>query len=129
MGLELDEVIAAAEFRAALRSFLRQSEQLVRKAGLTPQRYLLLLMIKGALDGSEQATVTGLAQRLQVAQSTASELIERAVEVGLVERLEASVDGRVSLVRLTAEGGRRLALSVTALETKRRWLREALGSL
>lgn len=129
MGLELDEVIAAAEFRAALRSFLRQSEQLVRKAGLTPQRYLLLLMIKGALDGSEQATVTGLAQRLQVAQSTASELIERAVEVGLVERLEASVDGRVSLVRLTAEGGRRLALSVTALETKRRRLREALGSL
>ena len=39
-----------AEFRAALRGFLRTSERNARAAGLTPQRYLLLLMIKGAAD-------------------------------------------------------------------------------
>lgn len=125
----LDDVIAAAEFRAGLRSFLRQSEQIARGAGLTPQRHLLLLMIKGAEDGSEQATVTDLANRLQISQSTASELIHRAEEVGLVERHDSGDDGRVSFIRLTPEGERRLALSSTALETKRRWLRDAIDRL
>ena len=50
-----------AEFRAALRRFMRTTERNARSAGLTPQRYLLLLMIKGAADGSERSTVTELA--------------------------------------------------------------------
>ena len=48
---------------------MRTSERNSRAAGLTPQRYLLLLMIKGAPDGSEQSTVTELAERLQLAQT------------------------------------------------------------
>lgn len=35
----LDDVIAVAEFRSVLRHFLRQSENVARKSGLTPQRY------------------------------------------------------------------------------------------
>ena len=42
------EVVQVAEFRTALRQFLRRSERVARQAGLTPQRYLLLLMIKGS---------------------------------------------------------------------------------
>ena len=79
-------MIAVAEFRAALRRFLRSSERIARQSGLTPQRHLLLLMIKGARDGSERSTVTELADRLQLAQSTVTELVRRAEEAGLVAR-------------------------------------------
>ena len=40
-------------------------------------------MVKGAPDGSEQSTVTELAERLQLAQSTVTELVSRAEEAGL----------------------------------------------
>jgi DNA-binding MarR family transcriptional regulator len=126
---DIDDVIAVAEFRAALRTFLRQSERVARQSGLTPQRYLLLLMIKGAPDGSGESTVTELARRLQLAQSTVTELVSRAEETGLVERRQSGRDGRVAYLRLTAEGERRLHLSFTGLEIERKQLREAVDHL
>ena len=80
------DIIAVAEFRSALRHFLRRSEKIARQSGLTPQRYTLLMMIKGAPDGSEQSTVTELAERLQLAQSTITELVRRAESAGLIDR-------------------------------------------
>ena len=53
----MGEVQRVAEFRAALRRFQARSDQAARSADLTPQRYLLLVTIKGAPDGSERATV------------------------------------------------------------------------
>jgi DNA-binding MarR family transcriptional regulator len=125
----IEDVIAVAEFRAALRRFLRQSERIARKSGLTPQRYLLLLMIKGSPDGTGQSTVTELARRLQLAQSTVTELVSRAEESGLVQREQSGRDGRVAYLRLTPEGERRLTLSFTGLEIERRQLREAVDHL
>ena len=125
----IEDVIAAAEFRAALRRFLRQSERVARQCGLTPQRYLLLLMIKGTPDGTGQSTVTDLARRLQLAQSTVTELVSRAEETGLVERQQSGRDGRVAYLRLTPEGERRLNLSFTGLDTERQQLREAIDQL
>jgi DNA-binding MarR family transcriptional regulator len=107
--LSAAEAVPVADFRAALRGFMRTSERNARAAGLTPQRYLLLLMIKGAPDGSEQSTVTELAERLQLAQSTVTELVSRAEEIGLLERSRSSDDGRIAILRLTDEGERRLA--------------------
>src|SRR3954466_5482398 len=127
--LSAEEVARVAEFRAALRHFLRRSERNARGAGLTPQRYLLLLMIKGAADHSEQSTVTELAERLQLAQSTVTELVRRAEETGLVERERSDLDGRIAHLRLTAEGERRLAKSFTSNENERRALREAFEHL
>ncbi len=118
-----------AEFRAALRRFLRTSERNARAAGLTPQRYLLLLMIKGAHDESEQSTVTQLAERLQLAQSTVTELVSRAEEAGLVARARSAADGRIAHLRLTEEGERRLARSFTSNERERKALREAFAHL
>src|SRR2546423_4245966 len=117
--LSPESAMRAAEFRAALRQFLRRSERIARSSGLTPQRYLRLLMIKGAPDGSEQSTVTELAERLQLAQSTVTELVRRAEEVGLVERETSAVDGRVAHLRLTEEGERRLAKAVGRLTGER----------
>jgi DNA-binding MarR family transcriptional regulator len=127
--LTAEEVARVAEFRAALRQFLRRSERNARGAGLTPQRYLLLLMIKGAADRSEQSTVTELAARLQLAQSTVTELVRRAEEIGLVKRERSAADGRIAHLRLTAEGERRLARSFTSNESERRALREAFSHL
>jgi DNA-binding MarR family transcriptional regulator len=123
------EVIQVAAFRAALRSFLRETEHVARRNGLTPQRHLLLLMIKGAPDASEQATVTELADRLKLAQSTVTELVNRAEGAGLVSRESSEHDGRVAHLRLTDEGERRLALTFTGLEGERRQLREAFAEL
>ncbi len=123
------DVIAVAEFRSALRHFLRRSEKVARQSGLTPQRYTLLMMIKGAPAGDEQSTVTELAERLQLAQSTVTELVRRAETAGLIEREQSQRDARVAHLRLTSEGERRLMLSFTALETERAQLREAFASL
>jgi DNA-binding MarR family transcriptional regulator len=123
------EVIRVAEFRAALRRFMRRSEHAARASGLTPQRHLLLVMIKGAPDGSERTTITQLAERLQLAQSTVTELVGRAEEVGLVERKQSQSDARVSVLCLTAEGERRLALSFRGHDTERLELRRAISSL
>ena len=126
---DVSEVARVADFRAALRKFLRKSERIARASGLTPQRHLLLLMIKGAPDGRETSTVTELAERLQLAQSTVTELVRRAEEAGLIEREASTTDGRVAHLRLSAEGERRLMRSFTELETERRELREAFAHL
>ena len=127
--LSAAEAVPVAEFRAALRGFLRTSERNSRAAGLTPQRYLLLLMIKGAPDRSERSTVTELAARLQLAQSTVTELVSRAEEIGLVERERSSEDGRVAILRLTPEGDRRLAQVFTSNERERQALTGAFEQL
>jgi DNA-binding MarR family transcriptional regulator len=125
----VDDVIAVAEFRAALRQFLRRSERVARKSGLTPQRYMLLLMIKGAPGGAERSTVTELSERLQLAQSTVTELVRRAEEAGLLTREQSQTDARVAYLRLSEEGERRLVLSFTELETERAHLRAAFSHM
>jgi DNA-binding MarR family transcriptional regulator len=129
MSLETKDVIEVAEFREALRRFLRQSERVARSSGLTPQRHLLLLMIKGAANGSEQSTVTELSERLQLAQSTVTELVSRAEEAGLVQREQSQTDARVAHLRLTDEGERRLERSFVELGQEREHLRAAFAHL
>jgi DNA-binding MarR family transcriptional regulator len=128
-AISTSDVVAVAEFRSALRQFLRRTERIARQSGLTPQRYLLLLMVKGAPDGSEQSTVTELAERLQLAQSTVTELVSRAEEIGLLAREQSSTDARVAHLRLTAEGERRLLLAFTGLAAERKNVREAFAHL
>ncbi len=125
----LEDFIAAAEFRTALRRFLRKSERVAHQSGLTPQRYLLLLMIKGAADRQERSTVTELADKLQLAQSTVTELVSRAEEIGLISREPSPVDARVAHLRLTPEGENRLLLSFRGLSTERAQLRDAIAHL
>jgi DNA-binding MarR family transcriptional regulator len=121
----------AAAFRASLRRFHRISEDAARRAGLTPRRHLLLLMIKGAPQGAERSTVSELCERMQLAQSTVTELVQRAEEAGLVRRAPARDDGRVAYLTLTADGEKRLAAVHEDLRPERealiRLLREVDG--
>ncbi|MCC6222230.1 MAG: MarR family transcriptional regulator [Thermoleophilia bacterium] len=122
-----DDYRRAAELREELRRFLRVSERVARRHGLTPQRYTLLLMIKGAPDGSERSTVTGLSERLQLAQSTVTELVRRAEDAGLIHREPSPRDGRVVFLGLTGEGERRLAETVSELGLERKRLEALLA--
>lgn len=115
----------AASFRSSLRRFNRISEDAARRAGLTPRQHLLLLMIKGAPGGVERSTVSELCGRMQLAQSTVTELVQRAEEAGLVRRVPAQDDGRIAYLLLTPEGERRLS----AVHDDLRPEREALARI
>jgi DNA-binding MarR family transcriptional regulator len=125
-GVPLDEVLRAAEFRRRLRRFIAHGDAHVRQAGLTPQRYLLLLTIKGAPDGSEARTIGQLADDLQLAQSSVTELVDRAESVGLVVRAPGGDDARTVLVRLSETGEARLVRALLAVRADREQLLEHL---
>jgi isopenicillin-N epimerase len=100
--------VEAAEFRSQLRRFLRRSEEISRRHGLTPRQYLLLLMIRASEETTEPATIGHLVDRLALTQSTVTELVQRAEEAGLVGRRQSPDDGRVAYLSLTSLGAKRL---------------------
>jgi DNA-binding MarR family transcriptional regulator len=123
------EAASVAEFRVALRRFLHETERVARDCGITPQWYLVLLLIKGAPDLSEHSTVTELAERLGLAQSSVTELVHRAEEAGLLRREASAEDGRVAYLLLTTEGEKRFTQAFQSLAAERRALREAIADL
>ena len=124
-----DRIQRIAEFRSALAAFLERTGAGARRHGLTPQRYLLLLMIKGAPDGTQRVNMGDLAARLRISANTASELVSRAARAGLVVREGSESDRRVVELRLTDEGERRLADALEATDADRRLLGEAFRQL
>jgi len=92
-----------AHFRYQLRRFLRFSEEVARKQGITSLQYLLMLQIKG-FPGREWATVGELAERLQAKHHGVVSLISRCEAIGLVSRRVSKSDGRCVEVKLTQKG-------------------------
>lgn len=121
------ELQRAAAFRSALRRFLARTDEVANAAGLTSQRYDLLLAIKAGPD--ETSTMTDLGSQLSLRQTAVTELVKRAEEAGLVERSAFAADGRVVVLALTAEGERRLMLAFVGLREERRQLAEAMSAV
>jgi len=94
-----------ASFRYALRQFLRFSENVVGRVGLTPQQHQALLAIRG-FPGREQLTIGELAERLQIKHNSAVGLVDRLVNRHLMVRRPASADRRQVYVSLTPRGAR-----------------------
>ena len=94
---------AMAQYRYAIRRFLRFSEEIARAAGVTPQQYQMLLAIKG-YPGREHANISELAERMQLDHHSAVGLIDRSEERGLVRRDPNPDDRRRVNVRLTTAG-------------------------
>lgn len=101
--MTMAEYQALGEFRYQIRRFLHFSEQMARGAGLEPQQHQLLLAVK-SLPGDQGATVSMLAERLQIQHHSAVELINRAADRDLVVRRRGEVDRRQVFVRLTDTG-------------------------
>lgn len=110
-----------AELRYYIRRFLRARELAARKAGIEPQQYLLLLQVKG-LEGRQPATISALADRLQLQHHSTVGLVDRLVRRGWVARRRDNRDRRGVLVELRPAGEavlRRLALfSIQELKTE-----------
>ncbi|HEY3961090.1 MAG TPA: MarR family transcriptional regulator [Gaiellaceae bacterium] len=123
------ELEGAATFRTALRGFLRRTDEVTAVAGLTSQRYDLLLMLCAAENKGEGVRVTDLCELLHLPQTAVTELVKRANEAGLVERRSSASDGRVWLLRATPEGTRRLYEALTGLRGDRASLVKALAKL
>lgn len=96
-----------AHFRYQLRRFLRFSEDLTHKHGITVLQYLLLLQIRG-FPGRDWATVGELAERLQARHHGVVSLVSRCEVAGLVVRRTSISDRRQVEVHLTGKGIRQL---------------------
>lgn len=94
---------ALARFRFGIRRYLRFSEETVRRHGLTPQQYQLLLALKG-FPGREWASLRELADRLVLRHNSVVELVDRAQKQGLVHRAVHPSDARAVRVELTVDG-------------------------
>ena len=94
-------------FRTSLRHFLHWSHSQARAVGLTPAQHQLIVAVKGHPGGQDPA-ISDLAGCLLLRHHSAVELVDRAAAAGLVERYADGGDGRITRVRLTADGGDRL---------------------
>lgn len=117
---------AHADFRYALRRFLRVSERHARAAGITPQQHLLLLAVRGH-PSYPRVTIGEIAEHLQLRHNGASLLVERAVRRGLLQRKEDPSDRRRALVSLSEQGERILA-QITLANRDALWGLEGAGA-
>jgi DNA-binding MarR family transcriptional regulator len=101
--ITLSQYQSLAEFRYQLRRFLHFSEQAARSVGLEPQQHQLLLTLKGLPQG-RSATVSELAERLQIQHHSTVELINRMVDRNLLERSRDESDQRKVIIHLTPYG-------------------------
>ena len=101
--ISIDEYRALAEFRFQIRRFVHFSEQAAHTAALEPQQHQLMLALKGFPEG-KRATISDLAERLQLQHHSAVELIDRSVRQGLVARCRGMADRRQVFVTLTPHG-------------------------
>ena len=93
---------ALANLRHALRQFTAFSSTEAQAAGLPPQQHQALLAIKGHAE-AHPMTIGALAERLLIAPQTATELVNRLVEAGLVGRVTDPDDRRRQALVLTAK--------------------------
>lgn len=120
-----DEYRSLARFRHALREFLAFSEDAARAQGLTPAQHQLLLMVRGVEAAGGRPSLSDVAEHLHIRLHSAGELVGRAVDQGLVERVPDPGDGRRTLVVTTPSGREQLEqLSVLHRRELRRFRTE-----
>lgn len=117
---------AISELRYQIRRFLRFSEQAVRRAGITPLQYLLLLHLRG-FPGRDWANIAELAERLQAKHHGVVALVVRCEKLGLVVKRRSRIDRREVHVKLSAKGQRSLHRLVLLHRAELQSLRRTFG--
>lgn len=116
-----------AQFRHALRRFLKFSEIAATEAGMTPQHYQALLAIRA---GPEQGVLVGeLAEQMLLRPHSATGLVDRLAEAGLVERARDEGDRRQVRVRATGAARALLASLAGSHRAELRRLKPMLADL
>lgn len=107
-------------FRTALRRFDQWSRDQAESYGLTHAQHQLLLAVRGSSD-PDGPTIGEVAEALLIRPHSASELVDRVQDLGLVRRARDSGDTRRIHLELTQRGRDLLArLTAVHLEELRR---------
>lgn len=93
-------------FRRELDRFLHENERQVRRAGLTPRQFSLLLLLGAA--GEAGVSVGEAARDLDLAHNSVVGLSQRAEGAGLLERVSRGTRRQGTRLHLTPGGTRRL---------------------
>jgi DNA-binding MarR family transcriptional regulator len=125
-ALRKSDYVALAGFRAALRRFLRVSEDRARAAGLTPRQHQLLLAVKGQQE-RDWCSISELAEALQVTHHAAVGLVDRCERAELVRRDPDPDDRRLVRVSLSPHGEELLARLSRQNRSELRVLQQALN--
>lgn len=96
-------VYGIAQARYVIRKVFRIVDDEAKKRGIDPLEHQALLQIFGA--GPDLLTVSGLAERLDVASALASRVVRILGEKNLVARRDDASDRRVTKLAVTPEGG------------------------
>ena len=112
-----------SHFRYRLRCFLRLSEDLCQKHGLTSLQYQLLLHVKG-FPGRDWATIGELAERLQAKHNGVVALVDRCEKAGLVKRIASQEDRRQVAIHLQPKGAQLLEFLAALHQPELQLLRE-----
>lgn len=112
------ELARAAEFRTALRRFLRRTDDVCSAHGVSAPTYDLLLLVEAAPEGHRDWTITELGERLALPHASVTELVTEAERAQLLERQE-TIEGRAYRLRLTPGGEQRLFSVFRALYAER----------
>ncbi len=83
-----------------MRRSMSDFARFAREAGLSMQQFSALYVLRG----SESRGVSSLGENFGVTSAAASQMIERLVQQGLLERCEDPHDRRVRQVALTRKG-------------------------
>ena len=113
MSLPIDTEVLSA-LRRLIRATDLDSKRLARQTNLSTSQLLVLELLA---DGPAQ-TVGSIAEKVGLAQATATTLVDRLEERGLVARRRSDRDRRQVNVMLTAVGRNLQSEAPTALQTR-----------
>lgn len=99
--------LALTAMRKILRSTELSSKALVRETGLTPSQLIFLHILE---DAGEQ-TAGYVAARMGITQATATVLIHKLEQAGVIQRRKGENDRRQSWLSLTPRGREVLAIA------------------
>jgi DNA-binding MarR family transcriptional regulator len=120
---------ALARFRHALRVFVRFSERAARDAGLTPNQHQLMLAIRGWAGPEPAPTIGDMATQLQLEHHSVVELVDRAVQAGIVVRHTDPTDRRRQRLSLTDHGLHQIATLTAAHRDELRRFRDEMAHI
>lgn len=120
-SLPLTETIRQGIDQVTHRAF-HEHIRFVKASGLTMPQFNILMQ----LHYQRECGVSDISARMDISNAAASQLVDKLVQAGLLERAEDPNDRRVKQLRLT-ENGRELV--ETALAARYRWVDELIERL
>lgn len=102
-----EDLLSLALFRRSLRAFLAFSENACADLDMTMQWYQALLTIK-TFKSSAAISIGELAEELMIKNHSATELVNRLENAGLIIKTPDKDDKRKSLIIITKIGNRKL---------------------